>query len=70
MSATIARQQTLAEACAVLGFSLPTLQRWLKLGAPCDRLGRNRVRVSAAEIQAWLVAREAARTGTGRCPER
>lgn len=57
----ILRQQTLAEACAALGASLPTLQRWLRLGAPCDRLGRNRVRVSAPEIQAWLVEREATR---------
>jgi excisionase family DNA binding protein len=56
------RQQTLAEACAQLRVSLPTLQRWLRLGAPCDRLGRNRVRVSGAEIQKWLVAREAKRS--------
>jgi predicted site-specific integrase-resolvase len=64
MDQSTMRQQTLAEACAALHVSLPTLQRWLKLGAPCDRLGRNRVRVSAPEIQAWLVAREAQRSAS------
>jgi excisionase family DNA binding protein len=57
------RQQTLVEAAAQLRCSIPTIQRWVRAGAPCDRLGRNRVRVSAEEIQRWLVQREAARVG-------
>jgi excisionase family DNA binding protein len=62
---TYARQQTIAEGAAQLRVSPSTMQRLLRAGCPHDRLGPKQVRVSAEEIQAWLVAREAARTAGG-----
>jgi hypothetical protein len=59
------RQDTLAAAAAAIGVSQNTLARYLKAGAPCDKLGRNRVRGSTEEIRAWLIEREAARAAGG-----
>ncbi len=59
------RRQRAGEVAVELGVAEETVRRMVRQGAPCDRLGRNIVRLNVDELRAWMAQREAARAAGG-----